>query len=58
MAVLHPDGAVVFVNAALEDALGLSRRMLEGTDFGALLTDPAILRKALAGALDRMQGYR
>ncbi|ADV00742.1 PAS domain-containing sensor histidine kinase [Alicycliphilus denitrificans] len=53
VAVLHPDGAVVFVNAALEDALGLSRRMLEGTDFGALLTDPAILRKALAGARGR-----
>ena len=50
IAVLQPDGAVVFVNAALESALGLSRRMLEGTDFCALFTDPGLLQTALAGA--------
>ncbi len=50
IAVLHPDGAVLFVNAALEGALGLSLRTLVGVDFGALLTEPAILQTALAGA--------
>ena len=50
IAVLRLDGAVVFVNAALEDALGVSRRMLEGTDFCGLFTDPVILQTALAGA--------
>ena len=50
IAVLRLDGAVVFVNAALEDALGVSRRMLEGIDFCGLFTDPVILQTALAGA--------
>ena len=49
IAVLHPGGAVLFVNAALENALGLSRRTLEGVDFAGLFTDPTILQTALAG---------
>ncbi|RYF00521.1 MAG: PAS domain-containing sensor histidine kinase [Comamonadaceae bacterium] len=50
VAVLRPDGAVVFANAALENSLGLSRRTLEGTDFCAFFSDPALLQTALAGA--------
>nr|WP_312759265.1 nitrogen regulation protein NR(II) [Pulveribacter sp.] len=49
VAVLAPDGTTLFVNAALEDALGLSRRALRGADFCPLLADPAPLRQALAG---------
>jgi two-component system nitrogen regulation sensor histidine kinase GlnL len=48
--VLHPDGNTAFVNAALENALGLSRRMLEGADFPHWFTDPGMLQHALAGA--------
>ena len=36
--------------AALENALGLSRRTLEGVDFSTFFTDPALLQTALAGA--------
>ena len=50
---MQPDGAAVFVNAALENALGLSRRTLEGVDFSSLFTDPTILRTALSGARGR-----
>ena len=53
IAILHSGGAVVFVNAALEGALGLSRRTLDGADFGALLTEPAILQTALTGAREQ-----
>ncbi|GAJ00127.1 unnamed protein product, partial [marine sediment metagenome] len=50
VAVLRVDGAVQFANAALENALGLSRRTLEGVDFSTFFTDPALLQTALAGA--------
>lgn len=50
MAVLRPDGAVQFANAALETCLGLSRRTLEGADFSTFFTEPALLQTALAGA--------
>ncbi len=43
-------GAVLYANTALESALGLSRRVLQGTNFSALLTEPALLQTALAGA--------
>lgn len=43
----------MFVNAALENALGLSRRTLEGVDFCGLFTDPTIMQTALAGARGR-----
>ena len=49
VAVVHSDGAVLFANAALEDALGTSRRLIVGTDFGASFTEPQVLRNALAG---------
>ncbi|MBY0408596.1 MAG: PAS domain-containing sensor histidine kinase [Burkholderiaceae bacterium] len=44
------DGAVQFANAALENALGLSRRTLEGSAFSDFFTDPALFQTALAGA--------
>lgn len=49
VAVVHSDGAVLFANAALEDALGTSRRLIVDTDFGANFTEPQVLRNALAG---------
>jgi len=48
--VVHVDGIVLFANAALEDALGISRRTIEGSQFPDCFTDPLILRNALAGA--------
>ena len=33
VAVVRGDGTLVFANAALEDALGLSRRTLQGSRF-------------------------
>ncbi|MFT5034617.1 MAG: two-component system nitrogen regulation sensor histidine kinase GlnL [Litorivivens sp.] len=50
VAVVHLDGFVVFANAALEDALGISRRTIEGSQFPECFTDPLIMRNALAGA--------
>jgi two-component system nitrogen regulation sensor histidine kinase GlnL len=50
VAVVHLDGFVVFANAALEDALGISRRTIEGSQFPDCFTDPLILRNALVGA--------
>lgn len=49
VAVVHCEGFVLFANAALEDALGTSRRLIVGTDFGAAFTEPQVLRNALAG---------
>ncbi len=50
VALLGPQGELRFANTALEDALGLSRRVLQGTDFCRLLADPGPLQRALAGA--------
>ena len=50
VAVLSSDGAVLFANAALEDALGTSRRTIEGSHFPDCFTEPLILQNALAGA--------
>ena len=49
VAVVHTDGAVVYANAALEDALGMSRRSIEGSDLAAHYTEPQVLVQALAG---------
>ena len=40
IAVVKTDGSVLFANAALEDALGTSRRTLEGSQFGACFNEP------------------
>nr|WP_315186801.1 nitrogen regulation protein NR(II) [uncultured Albidiferax sp.] len=50
VAVLGSDGAVLFANAALEDALGTSRRTIEGSHFPDCFTEPHILQNALEGA--------
>jgi len=49
VAVVHSDGTVQFANAALEDALGMSRRSIEGSDLAASFTEPGVLSAALAG---------
>jgi two-component system nitrogen regulation sensor histidine kinase GlnL len=50
VAVVAGDGAVLFANAALEDALGTSRRTIEGSNFPACFTEPQTLKTALEGA--------
>jgi two-component system nitrogen regulation sensor histidine kinase GlnL len=52
VAVVKADGSVIFANAALEDALGTSRRTIEGTSFAEFFTEPEVLRNALSGAVD------
>ena len=50
IAVVSTNGSVLFANAALEDALGTSRRTLEGSQFGACFHEPHVLRTAIDGA--------
>ena len=47
---MRTNGIVVFANAALEDALGTSRRTIEGSQFPDCFTEPLILHHALDGA--------
>ena len=48
--MVRNDGAVLFANAALEDALGTSRRTIEGSHFPDNFTEPHLLMNALEGA--------
>ena len=50
VAVVDAQGQVLFANAALEDALGMSRRSITGTHFPDCFTEPHLLNNALAGA--------
>jgi two-component system nitrogen regulation sensor histidine kinase GlnL len=50
VAVVRGDGTVLFANSALEDALGTSRRSIEGGSFLQFFTEPQVLRTALDGA--------
>ena len=50
VAVVRTDGLVLFANAALEDALGISRRTIEGSQLPDCFTEPLSLQKALEGA--------
>ncbi len=50
VAVVRTSGVVLFANAALEDALGISRRTIEGSQLPDCFTEPHILQNALAGA--------
>ncbi len=50
VAVVRTNGCVVFANAALEDALGISRRTIEGSQLSECFTEPLILKHALSGA--------
>jgi two-component system, NtrC family, nitrogen regulation sensor histidine kinase GlnL len=53
VAVLRTDdGSVLFANAALEDAMGISRRTLRGSDFADAFAAPGQLRQALEGVRD------
>jgi two-component system nitrogen regulation sensor histidine kinase GlnL len=52
VAVVSGDGGVLFANSALEDALGSSRRTIQGTHFPQSFTEPQLLQNALAGAVD------
>ena len=50
VAVVGGNGAVLFANSALEDALGSSRRAILGSDFSRSFSEPQLLRHALEGA--------
>jgi two-component system nitrogen regulation sensor histidine kinase GlnL len=50
VAVVQSDGTALFANAALEDALGVSRRSIVGSHFPDSFTDPEHLMTALVGA--------
>ena len=50
VAVLDSGGTVLFANAALEDAIGTSRRTIEGSHFPDCFDEPHILQNALEGA--------
>jgi two-component system nitrogen regulation sensor histidine kinase GlnL len=50
VAVVRGDGTVLFANAALEDAMGTSRRSIEGSAFPESFSEPHILRNALDSA--------
>ncbi|TAG26117.1 MAG: PAS domain-containing sensor histidine kinase [Burkholderiales bacterium] len=49
VAVVDLHGRVIYVNAALEDALGISRRAIEGSDLGRNFMEPQALEAALDG---------
>lgn len=50
VAVVRGNGAVLFANAALEDALGISRRSIVGSHFPDNFTEPHHLQNGLQGA--------
>ena len=50
VAVVDSNGIVRFANAALEDALGTSRRTIEGSALAQCFSEPHILQNALEGA--------
>jgi two-component system nitrogen regulation sensor histidine kinase GlnL len=50
VAVVAGDGTVLFANSALEDALGSSRRTIQGSGFAHFFTEPHVLQNALDGA--------
>ncbi len=49
VAVVQSNGDVLFANAALEDALGISRRSIVGSHFSHSFTKPDLLQSALKG---------
>ncbi len=52
VAVVSTDGTVLYANAALEDALGISRRSITGAQLPDCFTEPRLLQNALSGAID------
>ncbi len=54
VAVVRPHGEIMFANAALESALGTSRRTLQASRLSDWLTDPDALLRALQGIDQRL----
>ena len=52
VAVVRSDGVALFANAALEDAMGQSRRSIEGSHFPDSFAQPQVLSSALTSAND------
>ncbi|MFT4190167.1 MAG: nitrogen regulation protein NR(II) [Comamonas sp.] len=50
VAVVKPDGAILYANTAFEDAMGISRRMLEDRHLPDFLGEQDLLLQALQGA--------
>mgnify|MGYP006196864549 CR=1 FL=1 len=50
VAVMQGQGQIRFVNAALEDVMGMSRRSLTGAHLPEFFVDPQTLKNALIGA--------
>jgi two-component system nitrogen regulation sensor histidine kinase GlnL len=50
VAVVQRTGEVIFANAALEDALGSSRRTIQGSQIALCFTDSQAMQTALKGA--------
>ncbi len=50
IAVIEGEGHISFVNAALEDVMGMSRRSLTGAHLPEFFVDPQTLKNALIGA--------
>jgi two-component system nitrogen regulation sensor histidine kinase GlnL len=50
VAVVSSSGDVLYANAALEDALGMSRRSITGSPLQECFTEPGLLESALSGA--------
>lgn len=51
MAVVQHSGIVLFANAAFEDAIGTSRRVIQGAHISHCFTEPDQMDTALAGAI-------
>ncbi len=51
MAVVQRSGIVLFANAAFEDAIGTSRRVIQGAHISHCFTEPDQMDTALAGAI-------
>lgn len=54
LAVVDADGRVLFANAALQDAIGLTARSIEGTRLAGHFTAPGMLARALQGLRDNV----
>lgn len=52
VAIVRANGKVLFANSALEDALGTSRRNIQGSEVTDFFTEPGALSTALEGVRD------
>lgn len=50
VAIVKLDGSVIYANTAFEDAMGISRRMIEGRHMPDFLAEDDLLMQALVGA--------